>query len=325
MTLKMGVGIATYNEYRRFDNLISTIERHTETHERGKDYDLVVVDDGSYKKDVLESTRKICKDRNVPLIEHGKNRGIPAAWNSLTKFYDCDIMVIFNDDMEVCDPNWLKYMEFFFDNNEHVGVAGWPLIQHNMQTGVEDPPSIAEGRKRWGDKPGVVGAPVGCCFAFRKKTWAQIKNLDGSIGFWEDLISFHEESSFGFEHCRMGYTNYMLPYPPMRVMGGGQTFATNPQISLRKPGEYLSLDEYKGIMLQQFPMDGGGTRCPIANAFGEVQRMDYGRCLFAKYWGCKDYWFDSMIEVHRKHVDPLPARKVKWLNEKLEVCEAIDK
>ena len=56
---------------------------------------------------------------------------------------------------------------------------------------------------------------------------------------------------------------------------------------------------------------------------GYVYRMDYARVMFALKWNCKDLIGEPQVEVHRRVVDPLPKRKIKWLDKNMQPQEEI--
>lgn len=180
--MKVAIGIPTYNDYSRVDNLLASLFTLT-------DYDLtqvgiVVLDDGTPDNSKVEGLKKVCEKHSVDFIKHEKNRGIPAAWNSLTRHFDSEYMVLFNDDIQICDKNWLKCFIYFLDNNEKVVNAGFPLIQIDVATG-KPRDTVA---MNYDGVPGKVGAPVGCSFGFKRKAFDEVG------GFWEDIKSFYEES-----------------------------------------------------------------------------------------------------------------------------------
>ena len=308
--VKISIGVPALNNATNIRAMLQSVTEKTNEYKQGTDYELAVVDDGSFKSEAIEGIKNVAQDFNAKYIRHEKNRGISAAWNSLASAHDSEYVIIFNDDVKIRDANWLKYLMFFFENNTDIGVVGFPLAHYYPQTQkwIEGP---------WAPWPALVGAPVGCSFGFVKKAWAAVKNSDGSIGFWDDLVSFSEEIYFGFRVWELGYYNFQLPWPPIEnYLGGGQTFGANPHVNVRKPSNYLPLDEYLREMTKYKP------RHMLVNAFGEVSRMDYSRMMFAKAYGSKDYWDNPYKEVHERIVTPKPAKKVKWLNKDLQVEEA---
>ncbi len=304
---KISIGAPTYNDSQRINGLLTSIFTITSKEEL-EECKFVIVDDGTKKEETKEGLRKICEKFNVPLVEHDKNYGIPKAWNSLTNYYDSDFCILLNDDIQVSDPNWLKCMIYFLENNEKIGGVGWPLF-HMGPDGSLNPEM---SKPDYDVKPALVGAPVGCGFAFRKSSYDLVPG-----GFPEVLPSFYEEIWFGFELAKVGYGSYQLPYPAMEHWGS-QTFAKNPELSIAKPNpEVLSMEKYKEIMFKKYPLS------RVEPVSGFVYRMDYSRVVFALHFEVEDYWDSPQQAVHAKYVYSLQGRKLKWLNRSLEEKEGI--
>lgn len=326
----IGIGISTYNDFASTDNLLNSIIKKTNA-VHGKDYSIIVVDDGTINKNIVKDLKHVCEKYGVRLMKNHENRGIPYTWNKITEHCGTDTVVIFNNDIIVTNPNWLKYFEYFITRNEKIGTIGFPLINppdfninNNDVCNITWNPSI---ESRWGDRPGRVGAAVGCCFGFKKSVWEQVKNPDGSTGFWEDLISFHEETHFGFKLSEMGYYNYMLPWPPM-IHYGGQTFSKNMELIERYVDwSKWNKKEYIDTIMKSriYPEDWKNSdRIAWKNSQGVkvADRMAFSRYMFAKYWNVLDSYDMPQVPVHRRIIDPMPKRMTKWLGKNMEELEA---
>lgn len=321
----IGIGISTYNDFASTERLIRSIKKFTKG-EYGKDYSILVYDDGTTNNDIYSNLVNICNNHNVYLLKNSNNRGIPYTWNRIVEFFNTDIVIIFNNDIMVINENWLQHMEYILKNNEKIGTAGFPLI---------NPPHFAiqddnvEWNKSlepmWGQSPGRVGASVGCCFGLKKNVWQQVKNPDGSTGFWEDLVSFHEEIHFGFRLYEIGYYNIMLNWPPM-VHLGGQTFARNPEL-IERSVDWSKWDkqEYIDTIMRSkiYPEDWKRSNKIVFNSHGTevVDRMAFSRYMFAKYWNVLNSYDMPQVEVHNRIVNPMPGIKVKWLNKEMKERE----
>jgi len=302
--MKIAIGMPTYNDYERINNLLKSIIEVT-------DYDLsdvkiVVLDDGTPDKNKVEKLKEVCDRYKVDFIKHDKNRGIPAAWNSLTRHFNSEYMILFNDDIRICNKDWLKCFIYFLDNNPKIASIGFPLIQIDVNTGkMRDSVAL-----NYDNNPGRVGSPVGCSFGFRRKAFDEVG------GFWEKLRSFYEETMYHFEILeKTGLYSYMIPYPAVEHWGS-QTFAKNFELNVQDPIPELPLEEYVEIMLKKYPIE---RIIPIP---GKVYRMDYSRVLFAKKFNCQDYWDMPQVEVHHRLLDGKPAMKVKWLDKNMEEKES---
>ena len=304
--IKIAVGAPTYNSSTRIRDLLTSIQLYTDYSEL--EYKLVIVDDGTSNPNTLMELRTVCESFRVPLVEHIDNRGIPASWNTLSRYYDCDYVILFNDDIQICNANWMKAMLYFLESNENVGTVGFPLYHMNPATNAI---RINLPKPTFDSIPGVVGAPVGCAFAFKRSIFDEIG------GFWEDLISFYEETDFGFECNKRGYRCYMLPFPPVEHWSS-QTFGENINLSVRKPDEsILPMEQYRKIVQDTYSPE------RIEPAPGYVYRMDYSRVMFALKWQTKDLINQPQVEVHHRVVYPLPKRNIKWLDQNMKTTEAI--
>jgi len=303
---KIVIGIPTYKDHQRVNNLLTSIFMLTPKEELAE-CKIVIVDDGTPDETIKEALREVCRKFEASLVEHDKNYGIPKAWNTLSNYFDSEIMILLNDDIQISEPNWLRCMLYFLENNEKIGAAGWPLF-HMGPDGSANPKLP---KPNYDSKPALVGAPVGCAFSFRKSSHNLV-----SGGFPEVLPSFYEEIWFGFELAKKGYGSYQLPYPAMEHWGS-QTFSKNPELSIAKPNpEVLSFEKYSEIMSKRYPLS------RIEPIPGFVYRMDYSRVIFALHFECDDYWENPQAEVHQRFVYALPTRKIKWLNKNLLENEA---
>lgn len=313
----IGIGISTYNDFANTNALINSIKRHTQGN-----YRIVVIDDGTRDERTVSALKRICENHNVQFSRNTVNRGIPYTWNRLTELCAVspeDIAILFNNDILVTDSNWLRYIEYFLTNNDRIGTAGFPLIypQDEIRT---------EQERSWGEKPGHVGASVGCCFGFKKNVWQQVENPDGSTGFWEDLVSFHEETNFGFKLSGLGYYNYQLPFPPM-VHYGGQTFSRNRELTDR-PVDWQKWNKQEYIETinksKVYPEEWKKDKIAWKNEKGEdiVDRMAFSRYMFAKHWNVLPAYDAPQVPVHERVVTPMLKRRVKWLDQELKEQEA---
>lgn len=305
--IKIGIGAPTYNSVSRLEQLLSSIELYKDGSDEYS-YKVVILDDGTPDQEKRDGVRELALRFGVDFIQHDANRGIPAAWNSLTNhFKDIKYMLLLNDDICVCDENWLKCPIYALENNLKVAVVGYPLIQIDPIIGL---PNKNYSLPDSNTKPGRVGACVGCSFLFRKDIFEQIGGFDQ-----DRITAFYEETLFGFRVAELGYYSVMLPYPAIEHRGS-VTFASNPELNVCKPNPvYCSMEEYKEIMSKKYPIE---RIEPIPEY---VYRMDYSRVLFAKLFGCKDMFDCPQQEVHERLINPMPSINFKYLNKELQEVE----
>ena len=298
--IKIGIGAPTYNSVSRLEQLLTSLEFYKDTN---YDYKIVILDDGTPDLNKRLEVKALAERFGVDFIQHEKNEGIPKSWNDLVRHFDSEISVLFNDDICVCDENWLKCIVYALENNEKVACVGGPLIQIDVMTGLPNKnynlPDLENS------VPGVAGAVVGCSFAFKRKAF------DSVLGFESSIKSFYEETDFGFKLIEKGYYSVMLPYPPFEHRGS-QTFANNQILNIQHPDPILcSMEKYKEIMSKKYPIE------RIEPIPGFVYRMDYSRVLFSLKWGCEDFWDKPQCEVHSRLLDNRKTFKMKYLNSKL--------
>ena len=313
---KITVGVLTYGSLPRSDGFIKSFWQNLDPI---LDVKLVCCDDGTPDLQALKERRAFCQKSNCVLVEHEENKGISAGWNTLASYdSDADLVVIFNDDIRFTTPGWLARLVYFFEHNEQVGTVGLPLI-HEEGYKDNDP--------RWWNPAGLVGAATGCDFAVRPGILFSIENPDGSKGYWNDLISFHEEIHLGFKLAEKQFYSWMLPWPPCSHQGGA-TFSTNEELVWRKPSNYLPMDIFLKYVRQ--------TRWYVPQyeekyATGVVDRMSFSRLMLAKYWGLleeieagnrmqniKGEQVDILNEpqkpIHDRLISPRPPCMIKWLD-----------
>jgi len=294
--IKIGIGAPTYNSIYRLERFLSSIELYRDSN---YEYKIVILDDGTPNIEKRDGILELAARFDVDFIQHERNEGIPKSWNDLTRHFSTEISFLFNDDICICNENWMKCAIYALEQNDKVAVVGYPLIQIDPATGL---PNINYSLPNLDSSPGRVGAVVGCAFAFKRKAFDEVN------GFDENIKSFYEETDFGFKLAQLGYYSVMLPFPPIEHCGS-QSFGQNIDICIQQPiEEILSMQEYKEIMSKKFPME---RIEPFPNV---VYRMDYSRVYFAHKWGCSDLWNAPQIEVHHRVVDPLPKIKFKYLN-----------
>lgn len=323
------VGVSTYGMIPRAEGWVRSFWSNTE--QLGDEISIVpvMIDDGTPNVETIKEREHFCEMRNVNFLHNEKNLGIPATWNRiLTAIPNADLAIIFNDDIRLLAPGWLSRLIHFTRRNEKVGTVGLPLVQT---------PGFTDNDPRWWGKPGRVGAAVGCAFAIKPADALGVKNPDNSIGYYEDLLSFHEEITMGFRLAEQGKLSYMLPWPPAHHAGGA-TFGANPELIWRDPSDYLTMDEFLRYVracawyVPDYEKD---------YAEGKVDRMSYSRVQFSKYWGVleeveagrriqeiKGEQVDILNEpqkfVHARVVDPWPARTIYWVDREGNEQEYLD-
>jgi GT2 family glycosyltransferase len=223
--VKVGVGIATYNGAERVDELLASLEKHTDPIEGG--YEVAVLDDGG-KISGFQRLVEVCESYGVELpLRHERNLGISATWNDLTRHFDSKYMILLNDDLILVD-GWLEALVYFAEHNRF-GTAGLPMYSPKI-TGK---PHSGWKKIKHGWKPHLtfpkkkplrVPAAPGPCFIFKHTLF------DFVGGFDTRYLSFYEEVDFSLTLAKYGYPSYILPEPWIYHYWA-RTFAENPELA----------------------------------------------------------------------------------------------
>ena len=314
---KITIAAPTYGNLPRVNFWIQSVWNNLEPGPE-VDLDILVVDDGTPDKQVVENRSRYCGKFNVNFAANERNLGIPGAWNRIFRWaenHGSDLVLCCNDDVRFLAPGWLARILYVFNNNDAIGGVGLPLVNEGGLK-MDDP--------RWDGEPGRVGAAIGCVFAMRPEVLFKVENPDGKNGFWESLRAFHEEVHAGFSLARLGYYSLMLPWPPLRHMGGA-TFQANQELIWMDLPDYLTKEEFLSYV-RSLPWYVKGYEENYQK--GRFDRMSMSRCMFTKYWGILgmermqeipgqgivDIWAEPQKWVHSQVVTPMPPKELKWLD-----------
>lgn len=236
------VGIPVYNRGAALVNLLKNLRQRTP---QDIDYEIIVVDD-SGRPAHRKLTASACKEYGATYVEHAKNKGVAAGWNTLVQAgKDSEFCVILNDDVFVA-KDWLSYMAYALRENPKVGSFG----MNCRFIAKEDAAQIVQGpdakviplnvywkggnlvrTERYKSmpveedgSPGKVMCPTGCFFGFRRETY----NLVG--GFDERYFAFYEETDFGVSCAFRGLPSFVLGVPDHNYHIWSASFGSAPEI-----------------------------------------------------------------------------------------------
>jgi glycosyltransferase involved in cell wall biosynthesis len=235
--VKYSIGISTYNDGKVIGYLLDSLCRFTP---KLSEIGVVVIDDGSTNQEKLNELRETIKyyKARIPTleyVEHEYNFGIPVTWNDLTRYYDSEYVILFNNDIIVA-PNWFESISYFLENNKNFWSVSLPMyyIQPEMaKVCAERPgdrdiicinPTTKQPEKclphNYNDietgRPARVMAALGCLFGFRRDHFEELKWIkDGKecFGWDENIESFCEEVHAGTYQAMKGRSSYALPWP----------------------------------------------------------------------------------------------------------------
>ena len=262
--IKIAIGITVYNDSYTIQNLINSILTLTDFPK--DDYKIVILDDGSKDASFVRDLRAYLDqlEIKIPILENGSNKGLPYSWNRLTEYYDTEFMVLANDDTQVLNKHWLKYLVYFLENNPNVGAASFPMLRSKLNS----------------EKPTIF--PVyGYFFGFKKSAWKMINQPDGSTGFWEDLRLYFEEIDFSFELAKHGFLSCILPVPAAIKHISHVTVTRNPELDYRYFSTYVSKEEYLS-MIEKSLRKGRGDKISankLLKKYLDVSLLDIARAL----------------------------------------------
>lgn len=237
---KTTIGIASYNGGERLGWLLKSIAMRTPELATG-DVRIVVVDDGSPLVGATVAAFRSWEAKlPIDLVQHDKNRGISAGWNTAARHHDCQYVVEANDDV-IVSSGWLAPLIYPLEHSPQVGMVGqqWhaftpedvPQLLAGPTSDADvvprDPGTKAQDAMRrttyedtW---PGRVMAPTGQLFAFRRA------DFDAIGGFDEAYHSFYEESDFGTAMAARGLIGVQTT-APFCWHQWSATFSANPEL-----------------------------------------------------------------------------------------------
>lgn len=146
--------LATYNEAENIDIVVKTI--HSEFTAMGKEYQIVIVDDGS-PDGTYEKAESLSKVYNIKLIRREKKLGLGTAYAEGLKVCVYDYVFIMDADLSH-DPKHLpafintqktRQCDIVFGTRYGLGggVYGWSFLRKMMSRGANNVAQVALGLK----------------------------------------------------------------------------------------------------------------------------------------------------------------------------------
>jgi GT2 family glycosyltransferase len=190
----VGVVIPVYNGAK----LLATCLKHLDSRQYQGKFDIILVSNGCDD----EATKRLFLGRRLVALKERSgfafavNRGAELAFE-----HGAEYVVLFNQDCEAQDPEWLKNLIGFMESRPDCGVAGakllYPdgLIQH---AGMFLPPKV-EGAHIGRNQPSNfsevdwhrrVYAVTGAVLAVRKDVWQSLGGMDEGYPFGSEDVDF---------------------------------------------------------------------------------------------------------------------------------------
>ena len=291
------IGVPIYNNANNIKNLLFALKATIESLDNCAE--LIVYDDGSEDPAMSAEVGEFCAFHSVTFVRGEVNRGVPAAWNKITRLARAKVVLILNDDVRPIERGWFDDVLSVFDLNSSLGIAYWCQKRVNSASGAKCgfTPDSSYFVQSQITHPFFRSNFCGAFFAFRKSLWEDISQPDGSIGFWEDLLAYTEEIDFSSECHNRGM--HILQLPVVWEHMQSQTFASNPTQRIRpKLSPYLSEADYRYLKSKyrrifvtddicSYPMPFktmlrqmvGGMRSPRG-----ISKIDYSIAMVIKKW-----------------------------------------
>jgi GT2 family glycosyltransferase len=138
MSIRIGIGIITYNRRDRVAETVARVRAHT-----APPFTLVVADDGSE-----DGTADLMRSQDV-IVATGLNMGI--AWNKnralflLGAIIECDVVILLEDDSFPTRDGWIDEWVLATQRWGHVNLAGeWFRDSFVKGTGTVDDPILSK-------------------------------------------------------------------------------------------------------------------------------------------------------------------------------------
>ncbi|MFM0231730.1 glycosyltransferase [Paraburkholderia sediminicola] len=239
------------------------IERIIET-TTYRNYEIVIVDNGSDEVAVLEYFDSVVSDSRIRVIHDDRPFNYSALNNNAVKHAEGDIIALVNNDVEVISPDWLSEM-VSFAIQPSIGVVGAKLFYSNgtLQHGgvILGIGGVAGHANKHSMRPcrgyfertGLVGsysAVTAACMLVRKDIFLEIGGLNE-----KDLSIAFNDVDFCLRVREAGYRNVWTPYAELyhhESVSRGQE--NNPEKQARFQGEVLYMQQRWGGALLNDPM-----------------------------------------------------------------------
>ncbi len=201
------------------------------THEKGGDYEIIVVDNGS-----TDGSAQYLKElfSNITVIATGKNLGFARGNNRGAEVAQGEWLLLLNSDAYLTEPiiakmfaateslpgeNILTCKLLYPDGRAQVGTGNYPSLAGYLRELFLDTASahaeILSGLDSRPGKPIPVDWVSGSFLAVRRKTYLSLGGLESSIFMYAEDLDFCRKAKVSGVRC------YFLPTISLVHIGGG--------------------------------------------------------------------------------------------------------
>ena len=160
---------------------------------------VVIVANNSEDHGFIYEVDSLANKYGITTINHRRGRGTSAAWNAMTRLYNCEKVIIINDDIYL-HPGWREACEPFL-NYDQIGVFGLEA-QHGWNNWEYRNPGSPEHASETVANP--LTYPPGSFLAYRRERFDEVGGFDENL--WMGL----EEVDFSIRLMLLGYENFQI-------------------------------------------------------------------------------------------------------------------
>ncbi len=249
-TAKVSIIIPSKNSYDILKVAINSILEKTSY----KNYEIIIVDNGSDEEDVLEYYKKL-QDENIKIVQYNEKFNYSKACNLGAKNATGEYYLFLNNDTEILHENYLDVM-LSYALRKDVGVVGARLlfgdgtIQHaGVILGINGPANHIYGY----ENPSISGymnrlqvdqnlsAVTGACMMLRKDVFEKIDKYNES-----DYEIFYSDIDICLKVKEAGYKVIWTPYVTL-AHHESKTIKSGTQEAQEKRSKIFEKDQNKFI------------------------------------------------------------------------------
>lgn len=223
------VSVAVFN-YNGFEDTKKCLKSLLKT--EYKDYEIIVLDDGSEKNEISRLKKLFCK-KNIKFLSDGLNKGFSVRANEVINFVKSKYLVLLNNDT-IVDPKWLTYVVNAAEKDHKVAVCQSKLRSMDFPEYFE----YAGACGGYLDKLGYPYAKGRIMFSIEKDIGQYDKEdeifwacgaamlIRTSValtigGFDESLFAYAEEVDFCWRVKKLGFKIKIVPQSIVFHKGAG--------------------------------------------------------------------------------------------------------